>query len=127
MKIKLTKQDKRNIELIIAANKCGGGAPPGYEDTPKRVIANRLKYAMQHRVAEAARWCGLSAIREIGLDTEEVKDAAILRLGCKVLSEKIGIQVEVTWPDPMTGKGDVVVGDEAERIRRSQSDTDIPF
>ena len=107
MKIKLTKQDKRNIKLIIAANKCGGGAPPGYEDTPERVIANRLEYAMQQRVAEAARWSGLCALSEIGLDAEEVKDGAILRLGCKVLSEKIGIQVEVTPPDCMTGKGDV--------------------
>ena len=127
MKIKLSDQDKRNVEIIIACNKHGGHAPPGYEDTPKRVIANRLEYAMQQRVAEAARWCGLSAIRASGLDEGEVSKAAILRVGCKVLSEKIGIQVEVTWPDSMTGKGDVVIGDEAERIRRSQSDTDIPF
>ena len=126
MKIKPTKQDKRNIKLIIAANKCGGGAPPGYEDTPERVIANRLEYAMQQRVAEAARWCGLCAIRNIGLDDGEVSKEAILRVGCQVLSEKMGIPVAVTPPDCMTGKGDVLVGDAAERISAQQGDG-IPF
>ena len=100
--IKLTKADRRNIELAQAFTGIVGPIEGAERDTAS-LISERLKNAMEQRWHEAAQWLGRQALRDLGLNHVD-DEAARLILGCKKLTEQTGVYMRLAGQDGVTGR-----------------------